>query len=691
MRDIKAVEDAKNNLRGIKNTEAIISYPPAYFQGFRLRADGTQLIVGKGCMNCLGNGVNLKTEYIVNGEDFIAPDYIIKNTTYYVYMNKDKSFKIDSREPVYDDDYFTYFHPVLYEYRYLGKALLQTDGTWAEIRNQNPVTAAGIEASAVTADEIAAGTITATEIASDAITTAKIAADAVTATEIAADAVTATEIAANAVTATEIAANAVTATKIASDAIETKVLEVGHIYIGFTSFTGSTTFAAPGEGDRVHYIDGTVDYYYEYTGGSWVTTNGIIIGGFIGTLFLAMIGCNGLYHPSNIPDSIEYLPSPLFRLFDFENDYEDHNGVDDWVTKTNTAFTTTVKKFGSYSLWANDTKEGFLVGAATGTSGESQTFAFWVYAAVTGGEGDPEDNISMNGLYDSSDKVMAYLKKEEDTNNILVEVHVAKNGSTKTTGIDPVAIDSNTWNYIGLVYDADTDKVTLVVNNEIATGAVLGGAWSGSSFAMYLKPSRNYVGGGYTRNVRIDNALYYYDKYLDPNILAQHYTHNVTWETDYSKDDILVRPNTDGRLVLETGHKMLYQGLDLCQWHQIAAPTAAWLASKTTWATADSFTAGLEVDFSSYVPAGTTMIMCVVKLLTANGIVCVRPADDDTYCKNTPIANGENFSRIQYIAGDTGQVIVPLNEDLVCQFTVQLVTQDLYVSRPTHYYAPETV
>jgi hypothetical protein len=47
-----------------------------------------------------------------------------------------------------------------------------------------------------------------------------------------------------------------------------------------------------------------------------------------------------------------------------------------------------------------------------------------------------------------------------------------------------------------------------------------------------------------------DELLLYPDKYLDPNLLAQHYNHNVAWDTTYSRADLLLRPNTDGRVMI---------------------------------------------------------------------------------------------------------------------------------------------
>ena len=149
MRSVEDIERAKDLLNAKKTEQAVISLPPGFIAGFRLRTENGQMFVGKGVMNCRGKAVYHKTEDIIDGNDYLQPDYIIKGVTYYVYMNFAKEMKIDTIASVWDDDNFGYYHPTLYQYRFLGQFYYGTDGTYSKILNQDPVIGTDINANEV--------------------------------------------------------------------------------------------------------------------------------------------------------------------------------------------------------------------------------------------------------------------------------------------------------------------------------------------------------------------------------------------------------------------------------------------------------------------------------------------------------------------------------------------------------------
>jgi hypothetical protein len=146
MRSIGDVESNKAKLNAVKTTAAVISLPPGYIVGYRLRTENLQMIVGKGVMNCRSTRVSLTEERIIAGEEYISPQNIIRGLTYYVYMNSSREIKVDSIEAVWDDDNFGYYHPSLWQFRFLGQFDIDTDGTYKNIINQDPVIGTDIDA-----------------------------------------------------------------------------------------------------------------------------------------------------------------------------------------------------------------------------------------------------------------------------------------------------------------------------------------------------------------------------------------------------------------------------------------------------------------------------------------------------------------------------------------------------------------
>jgi len=340
------------------------------------------------------------------------------------------------------------------------------------------------------------------------------------------------------ISAGDIAANAIYANNVIASEIETILLRTSSLYIGYT---GTGTIDAPDEGDTVHYVDGTSDQYLEYTGGAWVNSNGIVI-----ALLGMLIGCGGLYHPSNPPTSDEFIPHPNFRVFNFENNYQDHLGVDDWGTKTDLAFSTTQKKFGSYSLYDDNSVGGTsgLIAPASYTCGQSQAMGIWIYPTVSN-----MDNFLLANLQWDANNYIS-LAVDSPSNEVATFKILMRKGGTLTTITSTQELPINQWYYIAFSYNATTNKMYLVVNTEIVEDTP-SGAW-GVSTSVYtsLSTCLYAVGIFYFRSY-MDELLIYPNKYLDPNYLAQHYTHNTAWVTTHSKLDILLRPGVDGRVFTE--------------------------------------------------------------------------------------------------------------------------------------------
>ena len=121
-------------------------------------------------------------------------------------------------------------------------------------------------------------------------------------------------------------------------------------------------------------------------------------------------------------------------------------------------------------------------------------------------------------------------------------------------------------------------------------------------------------------------------------------------------------------------------------WHKVADPTVGWLASKTSGWTADNFSSGLEVDFSSVVPAGTKAVRVFLQFVNAGGRVYARKAGDSNI-SNTPDTSTEYSAQVLYgdNSGHGAQVVLWLSSGYKVDIAVTSTSQDVYVAYPVEY------
>jgi hypothetical protein len=439
-----------------------------------------------------------------------------------------------------------------------------------------------------------------------------------------------------------IAEDAITLNKLSAAVISTMLLKATTAYIGFNSVTGTTTQAAPGEGDTVIKLSVLSIAFLEYTGGAWVTSNSIAIGGFIAGLFLNMIGCGGIYHPANPPTATELLPNPYFRVFGFNNVYTDQNGLDDWSGKTEIAFSSTEKKFGTHSLYANSTKWANLLSPSGGTVGASQAFGAFFKMTSTG----VSSFTSSYSLLKSGPPVDSIAIGLRATNgSAVIQIYYEVN---KTTGgvVSTQVLCNAPSGWFGLygVYNSVNDHLYIIVNNTIYDSGALGGTWGAGSFDSFgIRIMRDYVASNVTYNIWADELLFYWNKYLDPNLLAQHYNHNVAWDTTYSRADLLYKPNIDGRNYSPVGF--------LC-------PRAIIAHSPASGTQGGALTAGAFYD----IPWDTVQEDTIGVTLSSNGITLpagiyeIRAYHQMCYCRNAHVKLINATDSTLIIEGDSGYV-----------------------------------
>ena len=118
-------------------------------------------------------------------------------------------------------------------------------------------------------------------------------------------------------------------------------------------------------------------------------------------------------------------------------------------------------------------------------------------------------------------------------------------------------------------------------------------------------------------------------------------------------------------------------------WHKFADPATGWKASKTTWATPDSFSDGLEVTFSE-VPAGAKAVRVLIYQSTTFSNVYYRKSGDANI-SNTPNATLEVSHQVGTESDRAALTPIWLSADYKAQFTVVNVLTDLYIAYPVEY------
>jgi hypothetical protein len=486
-RDYASVEAAKQKRINKETTSKVYNLPPGYIKGFKLSLENNQLKVGKGILSHRGNRMEKTTDYILNWEDYVGTT-VVRNCTYYIYLCDDGLYKIDVIGPAYSDIHFGWYHTYFANYYYLGRFYFTTDGQYQYLVSGDAINLYDVPTATITID------------------------------------------------------------RMYTDFLQSLFLQATLVVIGYHT-NGTGTYASPEEGDTMMYLSGNTILRAERISATWVQK--MVLGTLSAGAFVAVLGACVLCHPSNPPSSYEVLPNPNYRVFGFNNDYEDQFGVDDWDVKLNTAFDSSVKKFGIYSLTGTEGDNTSLKQVATGDPNEPQTAGVWVYINITNGEGNAAQEFNVIGfMKDSSNYVDIKVVKTASSNSYRFKMSYYAIGAEIESYTDTESHTGAAWYYLGLMeapVGTGTTNITSVFDYRINITAVEISPYSGNLY-LFACPAYNVNVAGTIYNCRMDELLFYYNKSLDMNLLAAHYTHNVAWETSHSDADTYIRPNTDGRI-----------------------------------------------------------------------------------------------------------------------------------------------
>ena len=580
--DILAAQATYNNL--LVETE-LSALPEGYVAGGSIEIIDSDVFVAPLIANIRGKRITKPISTNIADMKWLV---IKRNETYFhIYLNRYGFWFVGNDEPVTVDGLYGLYHAESEEL-YMGSVYIDDAGAFTEVISWKKIRTEDLDAGAITADKIEAGTITTenltvgisgtehiqalapnlvylvdtwkdsdTDIYHSAsggdISTSKGGADSSVTTFDASYGGSDSSVSTFANTWGNLSAiygwrvsdyQWGQVTNIKPGVIETGFLEASQAVI--IGYAGTGTNSVPDEGDRRTYIDEDEVGLEEYTGGAWTTINSVKLGGSDSNgNFYPFLQCRGLVNPLADGINTEFFPSSDFRVFNFEGNYEDQHGVDDWIFKSGIAINTTYKKFGTRSFGATPGDLAHLGSAEEWTLGKSQAMGVYVYITSFG----VTSNIFR--LYGDLDNYMnVRINHTTGTFDLLME-----KGSTVTTLDSGISCTLDSWHYLALVYDSTNNEISLSVDNTIVKTNP-SGTWGVGSSPYIQVTARDITSIYYT-----DEFIFAPDQYVNPGIWVQHYNHNVPWDTDASIKDIVLKPAEGGRVLLDTGVKSHYAHL----------------------------------------------------------------------------------------------------------------------------------
>ena len=140
MRKIQDVLNAKNRIQNNKTADTVSALPPAYMKGFILATnDEGQLVVGPGIGSIRGKRTVQREEQVVDSSSYAANRTMLRGSFYTIYVSSSLEYLIDLKNPVKDDDYYAYYHPTDYRFRYIGQFFLSEQGAYQKILSYDPL------------------------------------------------------------------------------------------------------------------------------------------------------------------------------------------------------------------------------------------------------------------------------------------------------------------------------------------------------------------------------------------------------------------------------------------------------------------------------------------------------------------------------------------------------------------------
>jgi hypothetical protein len=334
-------------------------------------------------------------------------------------------------------------------------------------------------------------------------------------------------------------ANIVHANNIVAAALQALFAKISYqLTIGYY---GTGTESSPQEGDVRIYLDGDEIRYEIYTNSAWSTERRIRIGGADANgNFIPFLSCGGLL--SDLDDAPTDDPVPAdssLRLFKFDGNMQDQDGVDPWTINLGTAgYNSALEWEGTHCLAPVDS----LLNAQYSngwTVGSDATVAFRLRV--------DDSDITNSGLVLLHDYVLyndyITIRYEYYNGGHRIEVTVSKSGTVTT--FRSQILSKSVWHFVGFFYNSTSNLAYLRVDDQVFS-ATPSGAWGSAVSAPVFLELVGGTFGGSTYERYMDDLLISPSYATTADRLRQHYERGRPWTAEYAIEDVLLVPESGG-------------------------------------------------------------------------------------------------------------------------------------------------
>jgi hypothetical protein len=333
------------------------------------------------------------------------------------------------------------------------------------------------------------------------------------------------------VAAGDLAADSIYANNIIAAQIVALLLRAATLWVGYA---GTGTYNSPDEGDRRIYLDGDEIKFQIYTAGAWSSERQIALGGADGSgNFLPFLACRGLLGDMDQCPAGDPSPAGILRLFQFDNNRLDQNGVDPWTVIFGTFdYSSAVKWQGTYSL---HTAAAMLNAWFAGgwVVGDSVTACFMIRI--------DDDQLMGHDLFEwgaSSDSDYINIELSGGVKR-RIDIRIKKGGTT-TDFTSASAFSQSAWHFICFTYVSSTNTAYLRIDSTQYSFQPTG-TWGSGTKSIFMT-----LIGGASYDRYIDDLLFSANTAMDPDLFFQHVTRSVAWTTAYAAEDLLLAAKSGG-------------------------------------------------------------------------------------------------------------------------------------------------
>ncbi|MBN2442205.1 MAG: hypothetical protein JXJ04_12700 [Spirochaetales bacterium] len=241
------------------------------------------------------------------------------------------------------------------------------------------------------------------------------------------------------------------------------------------------------------------------------------------------INLNTTGYTWNLNTNAEPYPPGNFRIWNFENNFGDQMGIDDWAETVDVTCAIAYKKFGNFSLMSNSNATGHLIKENCWTVGNSISFGAWVYI-----EKADSGSIYLGVNYHDAISGRSY-ELMIFIGGAAVTFFITEGNETVQTDALQLNVIDNVWHYVALSYNAVNNMLYGVADNEIKS--VLGNAYGNPESNWTTGVGNFYIAvenwGDMDETCYVDEVVYIPNQHIDPGIFVNHYNHGMPWGEEY--------------------------------------------------------------------------------------------------------------------------------------------------------------